>query len=196
MKRWCYRFVFAEMKLETKKIGVAVIGLGVGEQHARAYLANEHCELRWLYDLNPKKSKSLAAQLKTGDVASKFEDILSDDHIQVVSVASYDDLHFEQVLQALEAGKHVFVEKPLCTKKQELKMIKHLWQKHDGKLKLFSNLVLRTAPLYRWLRSQIEEGQFGKLYSFDGEYLYGRIYKITQEWRKDEIGRASCRERV
>ena len=34
----------------TGKIGVAVIGLGVGEQHARGFLGNDHCELRWLYD--------------------------------------------------------------------------------------------------------------------------------------------------
>ena len=49
-----------------KKIGVAVIGLGVGEQHARAYLATPGCEVRWLYDLDQDKAKALRELLGVG----------------------------------------------------------------------------------------------------------------------------------
>lgn len=170
----------------TKKIGVAVIGLGVGEQHARAYLATPGCEVRWLYDLETNKAESLAATLGTGRVAWRYADILEDSEVHLVSIASFDHAHFRQVVEALEAGKHVFVEKPMCRSMEELREIKRAWDKQQGKLKLYSNLVLRAAPVYRYIKKQLDSGELGKIYAFDGEYLYGRLDKITQGWRKDE----------
>ena len=167
------------------KLGVAVVGLGVGEQHARAYLATGCCELRWLYDLDANKAESLAKTLGAGRVASSYADLLEDPGVKLVSIASFDEAHFGQVLEALQAGKHVFVEKPLCRSLAELREIKRIWSFHP-RLKLISNLVLRMAPVYRFLGREIDAGAFGKIYAFDGEYLYGRLEKITQGWRKDE----------
>ncbi len=172
------------MSATRDKIGIAVIGLGVGEQHARAYLAASQCELRWLYDLDSEKAQALVGKLGTGASAVSFEQILQDPKVQAVSIASYDDAHFEQVGAALNAGKHVFVEKPVCRTIDELRAIKDAWLKHQGRLKLSSNLVLRAAAVYRWLKQKIEAGDFGDVYAFDGDYLYGRLHKITHGWRK------------
>jgi predicted dehydrogenase len=86
-------------------------------------------------------------------------------------------------MQALNAGKHVFVEKPLCQTIEQLQEIQRIWSSHNGKLKLASNLILRTTPVYQWLKTKLSEGEFGKIYSFDGEYLFGRLHKITEGWR-------------
>lgn len=173
------------MSAGDKKIGVAVVGLGIGEQHALAYLATRQCELRWLYDLNHGKAQTLADKLGTGNVASNFEEILRDPNTQAISIASYDDDHFKQVVAALNAGKHVFVEKPICRTIDELRAVKQAWARHLGRLKLASNLVLRAAPIYEWLKLKMIAGDFGKVYAFDGDYLYGRLHKITDGWRKD-----------
>jgi predicted dehydrogenase len=165
------------------RLGVAVVGLGIGAAHGRAYLATERCQLRWLYDLDTVKARELAADLGVAKVAGHFEQILEDPEVQVISIASYDDAHFGQVVAALEAGKHVFVEKPLCRGAGELGAIKRAWARHAGKLKLATNMVLRKAPLYQWLKENIDAGRFGKLYAFDGDYLYGRLRKITEGWR-------------
>jgi predicted dehydrogenase len=165
------------------RIGVAVVGLGVGAAHARAYLATERCELRWLYDLDAVKARELAADFGAPKAAGHFEQILEDPEVRVISIASYDDAHFGQVVAALEAGKHVFVEKPLCRGAAELGAIKRAWARHAGRLKLSTNMVLRKAPLYQWLKENIDAGRFGKLYAFDGDYLYGRLPKITEGWR-------------
>jgi len=169
----------------TVKIGVAVVGLGVGEQHARAYLSSGRCDLRWLYDLDSEKALAMAGALDAGTVASDFEEILRDPDVRAVSIASFDDAHFEQVVAALEAGKHVFVEKPMCRTVEEAAAIKRAWSSHNGRLKLLSNLNLRAAPLYRWLKAAIEAGEFGEIYAFDGDYLYGRLHKITRGWRRE-----------
>jgi len=83
----------------------------------------------------------------------------------------------------LRAGKHIFVEKPLCTELSQLAELKALWAKSRGRLKIGSNLVLRTAPAYRALKRKIREGELGALYALDGDYLYGRLHKITEGWR-------------
>ncbi len=165
-----------------KKIGVAVIGLGIGERHLRAYHRDARCQIRWALDHDKVKAKNLAEETGAG-VASSYEAILKDEDVQIVSIASFDDDHARQVIQAINAGKHVFVEKPLCQTIDQLQEIQRAWSKHNGRIKLVSNLVLRAAPVYQWLKEKIVSGEFGKIYSFDGEYLYGRLHKITDGWR-------------
>jgi predicted dehydrogenase len=165
-----------------KKIGVAVIGLGVGEQLARAFHAHNKCELLWLNDLDIAKCKHLAHELET-KVAKNLEQILDDPKVGLVTVATFDDVHIDQVIPSLESGRHVFCEKPLCISRNELLSIKNVWKKQKGKAKLFSNLILRTAPLYRWLKTAINAGEFGELFAADGDYLYGRLHKIIDGWR-------------
>jgi predicted dehydrogenase len=164
------------------KLGVAVIGLGVGEKHLHAYHRDNRCHVRWVLDHNNDKANILANE--TGArVGSGFEAILQDETVQIVSIASFDDDHAHQVIKALNAGKHVFVEKPLCQTMDELNQIYQVWSKQNGRLKLASNLILRAVPVYRWLKDKLLAGDFGKIYSFDGEYLYGRLHKITEGWR-------------
>jgi predicted dehydrogenase len=171
-----------------RAIGVAVVGLGVGAAHARAYAALGSCQVRWLHDLDPRRAEALAVELDSGEAASSLEQILADPEVSIVSIATYDDAHFAQTLAALEAGKHVFVEKPLCRTHDELRSLHGAWRRGGGTLHLRSNLVLRAAPLNRWLRAQLAAGAFGSLYAFDGDYLYGRIEKITEGWRSGVDG--------
>lgn len=166
----------------TAKLGAAVIGLGVGEAHARAYARLETCGLRWLYDLNRDRAREVAESIGVGAVAGSEQAILDDPAVDVVSIASYDDAHYEQVMAALRATKHVFVEKPLCRSVEEARAIKRAWL-GSGR-HLASNLVLRAAPVYRWLREAVAGGQLGEVYAFDGDYLYGRLEKIMHGWRR------------
>jgi predicted dehydrogenase len=164
-------------------LGVGVVGLGVGERHARAFAAHPSCELRSLFDLDRARADSLAAALPPARPADSYAAMLADPAIDVVAIASFDDAHYEQVTAALDAGKHVFVEKPLSRTLEELSDIKRRWTTAGERLHLGSNLVLRAAPAYVWLRDQVRAGRFGEIYSFDGDYLYGRIHKITGGWR-------------
>ncbi len=165
------------------RLGAAVVGLGVGEQHARALLS-AGCELRWLYDLDEGRSREVATRLGAGRPAPDFEALLEDPEVRIVSIASFDDAHFGQVIESLAARKHLFVEKPLCRSREELARVREAWER-AGRPHLASNLVLRAAPLYRWLGEEILRGTLGRIYAIDGEYLYGRLAKITEGWRKD-----------
>jgi predicted dehydrogenase len=168
-----------------RPLRTAVVGLGIGEQHARTYRDHPGCELAVLCDLSEEKLNR-ASELFPGVRLTRDADaVLNDPSVDLVSIASFDDAHASQVIHALDAGKHVFVEKPLCQRAEELTAIKQAWLRHRGRVKLGSNVVLRTAPLYRWLRERIAAGDLGEVYAFDGDYLYGRLEKITHGWRKD-----------
>jgi predicted dehydrogenase len=166
-----------------RQLGVAVVGLGIGEQHAIAFQGDARCQVRAVYDLDAGRAKEIAERRGLGTVVSSFDAILERSDIDVVSIASYDDAHTDQVCRALDAGKHVFAEKPLCQTRDEVVAIKQRWARNGGKLKLMCNLVLRAAPAYVWLKERIEAGDLGKIYAFDGDYLYGRLWKITEGWR-------------
>lgn len=168
-----------------QRLRAAVIGLGIGEQHALTYRAHPGCELVALCDLSDEKLAQAREKFPGVRLTRDAGAVLDDPSVDVVSIASFDDAHARQVVRALDAGKHVFVEKPLCQRAQELEAIKRAWWRHQGRIKLASNVVLRTAPLYRWLEQRITAGDLGEVYAFDGDYLYGRIEKITHGWRKD-----------
>lgn len=165
-------------------MGVAVIGLGVGEQHALAFNADPRTEIRWLIDMDDAVAREVHARIGSGQTATSLDTALSDPDVDIVAIASFDHMHAGQVIQCLEAGKHVFVEKPLCRTADELSTIIATW-KGAGRPHLSSNLVLRDAELYRWLSYEVQSGNMGRIYAIDGDYLYGRMHKITEGWRKD-----------
>lgn len=166
-------------------LGAAVVGLGVGEQHALAYAAHPAIGAVWLQDQNETQARAVAQRIPGARIARGFDELLRNPEVHILSIASFDDDHFEQVVAALTAGKHVFVEKPLCRSLAELKRIHALWSAAGGRLRLGSNLILRAAPLYRWIKTQMAQGKFGELYAVDGDYLYGRIHKVTEGWRRE-----------
>ena len=166
----------------SRQLGIAVIGLGIGEQHARMFATLPTCQVKLLADLDGSRAHKLSDTIPGSAVAADLDEVLDRDDVDVVSIASFDDAHFKQVMRSLSAGKHVFVEKPLCRTAGELSQIRAALDANPS-LHLASNLILRGADLYRWLRDEITSGAFGEIYAFDGDYLYGRMHKITEGWR-------------
>lgn len=167
-----------------RQIIVGVVGLGVGEQHAHMYAMLNSCQVKWLYDISRKQAETVSKNVGHGEIAKSFEQILSDPDVSVVSLATFDQMHFDEVIAAFKAGKHVFVEKPLCRSFGELHAIKKAWG-NAGMPHLQSNLVLREAPIYKHLKKMISAGELGSIYAIDGDYLYGRLHKITDGWREN-----------
>jgi predicted dehydrogenase len=164
------------------RLRAGVIGLGVGRQHAAGYTAHPDCEVVALCDISEEALDGVKVEFPKARLSRNAEDLLSDPAIDVVSIASYDNYHYEQIAAALGHNKHVFVEKPMCLYEHEAES---LWEMHRAKpqLKLSSNLILRMCPRFRWLKGQIVEGRLGRLFYLDGDYNYGRLHKITEGWR-------------
>jgi len=168
-------------------IGAGIIGLGVGERHARAALAHHKVGTVLLCDLDREKAEALARTLarefpgKSVAVADSDASLIDDPRVDVVVAASHDDAHFPQVMRALAAGKHVFAEKPLCQDAAQAAAIRAALRLSGAKLS--SNMVLRSCPLFAGVRQAFAAGEFGAVSAVDADYLWGRAHKLTRGWR-------------
>jgi predicted dehydrogenase len=159
-----------------------VIGLGVGEQHISGYESDSRCKVTSLCDFDPVKLAQVATRHPGKNLTHSARDVIASPYIDVVSIATYEDMHCEQVVAAIEAGKHVFVEKPLCLSLAELERIVCSLRDHP-QVRLSSNLILRKTPRFVELKRQIEAGCLGDIYYLEGDYDYGRLHKVTGGWR-------------
>jgi len=163
-------------------LGVGVIGLGVGEQHAHAFADHAQCAVTALCDRIPARLAALAASFPNATPYADANDLIDDPSVSIVTVASNDDDHHAQIIRALRAGKHVFAEKPLCLRREELDEIRDVWRATGG-LRLSTNTVLRRSPRFQWLREAIVAGRLGRVFSIEADYVYGRLSKLTHGWR-------------
>ncbi len=97
-----------------KKLRVGIIGLGVGEAHIQGYSRHSAVEVVMLCDFDHQHIAQAKQKYPQMRFTEHAEDVLKAADIDIVSIASYDNYHHEQVLMAIENDKHIFVEKPLC----------------------------------------------------------------------------------
>jgi len=167
-----------------KKLNIGIIGLGVGEKHVLAFKKHPACEVVSLCDFADEKLSNSLRYCRNAKTTKQPAEILNDPAIDIVSIASYDNYHFEQVVEAIRNGKHVFVEKPLCLHAQECAVIRKLLTKKAG-IRLSSNLNLRTCPRFLRLKECILSGVMGQIFYLEADYLWGRLHKLVNGWRKD-----------
>lgn len=108
--------------------------------------------LRAVMSRTGANARAVATQYEAAYCTTAYEDILGDDEVDLVMVATRHDLHGSMVLQALRAGKHVFVEKPLALKEEEVAEIERFYaEQPDGPL-LMVGFNRRFSPATQALR--------------------------------------------
>ena len=146
--------------MSDKPIRVLVAGLGnMGRSHALAYERNPGFEIVGLVNRSQPK---LDASLGGYKILPSFDDALSDLKPDLVSVNTYSDSHAAYAIQAMEAGAHVFVEKPLATTVEDAKRVVAA-AKANGR-KLVVGYILRHHP--SWQRLIAEARALGGPYVF------------------------------
>lgn len=145
-------------------------------------MSHPNCEVISLCDFDSHTIRKAKEKYPDYLITENADDILLDSSIDVVSIASYDNYHYEQIIKGLENNKSLFVEKPICYFENQAKHIHDLLKKKP-KLKLSSNLILRKYERFIDLRDRIQSNEFGDLSYIMGGYNYGRLNKITKGWR-------------
>jgi predicted dehydrogenase/threonine dehydrogenase-like Zn-dependent dehydrogenase len=117
--------------LQKNIINVALIGAGgfATGMHLPniAKLSNKY-KLHAVMNRTGHKAKSVAEQYKANYATTNYEDILKDKDVDLVLISTRHDSHAELSLKALQAGKNVFVEKPLATNQEDLDKIKAFYE--------------------------------------------------------------------
>lgn len=165
-----------------KRFKAGIIGLGIGEQHIAGYQRHPQCEVVALCDFSDEKLAMAKKKYPQMRLTRDANELLEDPEIDVVSIASYDNFHYEHAQKAINNNKHIFVEKPLCLYEEEAQSIRSLLREKPH-LKISCNLILRMCPRFQVVRKMIEEGELGQLFYVEGDYNYGRLPKLTEGWR-------------
>ena len=165
-----------------RRLRVAVIGLGVGARHVRCFEAHPACEVTTLCDIDEKTLQQIGAQYPGKRLVTDADAVFADPNIDVVSIATFDDVHYEQIVKGIDHGKHLFVEKPFCLKQDHYLDVRRRLQAKP-ELRISSNHVLRMSSRFQELRQQIRAGEYGDLFYLEGDYQYGRLEKLTNGWR-------------
>lgn len=158
-----------------------IIGFGVGEQHIKGY-EKSGVEVVAICDFNEEKISEAKKKYPKCKIYLNSKDLVSNNEIDIVSIASYDQDHYKQIINCITSKKHVFCEKPICTSEEELFSIREELKKYP-ELKLSTNTILRKSERFNDLYSLIKNGEIGEIFNIEGDYNYGKIKKITEGWR-------------
>jgi predicted dehydrogenase len=106
----------------TDRLRVAVVGLGIGRSHLRLGYAAvaDRFEVAAVCDLDRQRAEDAAEEHGVQRVVTDFADVCRMDDVDVVDICTPPHLHFEQILQVLDAGKHAICEKPLVSSLREV----------------------------------------------------------------------------
>lgn len=142
---------------------VGVIGIGsISQFHIEPYLENERVELVAFCDLNEERLVEKGKLYGVEKLYTDYKELIGEADIDAVSICTWNNTHAEIAIYALEAGKHVLVEKPLSMTVEEAEAVEEA-QKKSGKT-LQVGFVRRHGDNAKLLKKFIDYGELGEIY--------------------------------
>lgn len=165
-----------------ERLGAAVVGLGVGRRHVEAYARLPESRLVAVCDQNPERLQAVAAEYGVRayrDVA----DLLRDDEVEVMSIATPHPSHAPLAIAGLEAGRHVIVEKPMTLDLGQADAMIAASRRSGRKLGVI--FQRRFWPASLRVHRAIRDGKLGRLVSGECELSWWRNegYYARDAWR-------------
>ena len=145
---------------------VAVIGAGYwGPNLVRNFQGSAACDLRWVCDLDEQRARRAIGRYSTVPVTTAVDDVLGDNDVEAVAIATPAATHWPLASAALEAGKHVLIEKPLASSVGEGEAIVKLADERG--LTVMADHTYCYTPAVQRIRDLVATGTLGDLQYFD-----------------------------
>ena len=163
-----------------KKLGAAVIGYGgMGSWHTRKMLEQltDDIELVGIYDIKPERAK--VAEENGIHAFSSREELLSDDRIDFVVVATPNNYHREIAVDAMAHGKNVVSEKPVTTSLEELEKMIAASEKYNKIFTVHQNR--RWDPDYLTVKKIYDGNMLGRIFRIESRVHGSR--GVPGDWR-------------
>jgi predicted dehydrogenase/UDP-N-acetylglucosamine transferase subunit ALG13 len=156
-------------------VRMAAVGLGYwGPNLVRAWATLPETRLDWICDLDEASLARTGAQFPDARRTRRYEDVLEDPEVEAVALATSVPTHAALALRALEAGKHVFVEKPLATSAEDARRLVTEARRRDRKL-LVGHLLVHHPGVAK-LSELLTSGELGTTqYIYTNRVNLGRI---------------------
>ena len=144
------------------RLRIGVIGLGwFGEIHCDTIVGIPNLELAALCTRTPDRLAELAQKFNVGKTYRDYREMIADPEIDAVSIVTMWDQHTEPAIAALDAGKHVFLEKPMASTVADCQKIIAAAKRSKGILQI--GHICRFNPRYRMAKQAIDAGRIGKI---------------------------------
>jgi len=148
------------------EVGVAVIGAGYwGPNLIRNFL---NCPDTWLWtvcDLDVARARHVVGRRASIEVTDRYDEVLADERVEAVAIATPANTHLPLALAAIEAGKHILVEKPLALSSADARTIAEAADR-AGVVAMCDHTFCYTPAVNR-IRSEIASDQLGRIQYVD-----------------------------
>ena len=159
-----------------KPIGIGVIGTGfMGKAHSIAYSASASVfgiglrpNLEIVCDLSPERANQRATDLGFSRHTDKWQDVVNDPRVDLISVCTPNNTHSEISIAALEKGKHVWCEKPMSSSLEDSQIMAKVAEKSNSKTIVGYNYTKNPVVIHA--RKIIEKGTIGRISGFFCRY--------------------------
>jgi predicted dehydrogenase len=148
---------------EGKPVSIAVVGLGYwGPNLVRNLADSETFDLAYLCDLRPHVLEPLSRRYPEASCTTRFEEVLRDGTVDAVAIATPVSTHYSLAMSALEAGKHVFVEKPLAASSQQVAEL--IERAEANERVLMPGHTFLYSPAVTIIKDLIDSNELGEIY--------------------------------
>ena len=145
-----------------EKIKMAIVGAGTwGTAHAGIFREHPLAETLAICDADREKAEAVAKEFGIPKVYAKYEDMLKEVPCDAVSIVTPDHLHADIAVACADAGKHMLIEKPLATTKDDV--LKILDAVYRNRVRVMVDLHNRWNPPFALAKDAIDRGELGTL---------------------------------
>ncbi|MGM0494517.1 MAG: Gfo/Idh/MocA family protein [Armatimonadota bacterium] len=159
---------------------VAIIGCGkVSRGHIKAWLDRDDAQVTMLVDISEDLACETRNELELpADIAisTRYEDALESDAIDILDICTPSHLHTDQIIAALEAGKHMVVEKPTGYTLEECRRLRYARMQHPEP-KVAVAYSLRYYPVNVEVKGLLVEGAIGEIIA--GQFTWNHPHDFT-----------------
>lgn len=151
------------MRKRVVRVGIVGTG-GISRQHVKAYTAAGGFRIVAVCDIVPEKAQQAAQEwgVRKSRVFSRVEDLVALDEVDAVSVCTFNQAHREPTVAALEAGKHVFCEKPMAATLEDATAMVRAARRSGKVLQIGIHSTFR--PEVQLARKLVDAGVLGDFY--------------------------------
>lgn len=164
-------------------VRVGLVGAGAIAQIVHLPLLKEipGARVEALCDVHDHKARALADRLEIPHVFRSLDELLDSDTVDAVVICTPNDLHAEQAIAALQAGKHVLVERPLALSAQSARSVVDAAEAADRTLVVAYNN--RFRPDTRGVKSFVTAGELGDIFTIHGTWFNRKVRLKRKTWR-------------
>ena len=157
-----------------KQIGLAIIGTGEIAQNFHIPVLKEisSVKITAICDINKSLASALAEKHEIPYFCDSIDELLNNESVEAVDICASTDAHFEIAKKCIEAGKSVFIERPLARNLDEAQMLAELSDKHYVKVMVGMNQRFRSDAII--LKNFLNRGEVGDIFYSKAGWMQNR----------------------